>query len=164
MLNRRPEPAERPRWERVLEFARSQWGNPVKGLFFLNASSGHLPSGFVQALVSLGWTVIPVAGPPEIKVVDAAIQKTLGALLHRTGDVMLLSHDADFVADVRALQDGRRRLGLIAFTELVSGAYGELAAAGLTVFDLEDHVKAFNVVLPRIRIIPIELFDPERFL
>lgn len=36
----------------------------------------------------------------------------------------------------------------------------ELAAAGLELYDLEDDVGAFTVVLPRIRAIPIERFDP----
>ena len=31
---------------------------------------------------------------------------------------------------------------------------------GLELFDLEDDVKAFTVALPRIRVIPIERFDP----
>ena len=47
VLNRRPNPDERPRWERVREFAENQWGQPVKALFFLNATNGHVPMSFV---------------------------------------------------------------------------------------------------------------------
>jgi len=32
------------------------------------------------------------------------------------------------------------------------------------VFDLEDHAGAFTTVLPRVRIIPLEEFDPMRYL
>ncbi len=53
LLDRRPEPGERPRWDRVLSFATSTWGNPVTSFFFINASSGHLPVSFVQALVNI---------------------------------------------------------------------------------------------------------------
>ena len=35
---------------------------------------------------------------------------------------------------------------------------------GVQVHDLEDDVRAFNVSLPRVRIIPLEEFDPEAFL
>ena len=164
VLGRRPEPAERPRWERVLDFCRREWAQPVKGLFFINASNGHLPFPFIQALTSHGFSVIPVAGPPETKVVDVAIIKTLAALVEREGDVMLLSHDADFAPGLRALQNGDRRLGIVAFQEFVSGSFADLIAAGLTVFDLEEDARAFNNVLPRIRIIDIDAFDPVRYL
>ena len=39
VLDRRPNPEERPRWDRVLEGAHNQWGQRAKGLFFLNGSS-----------------------------------------------------------------------------------------------------------------------------
>lgn len=164
VLGRKPEPTERPRWERVMEFARQQWGQPVKALFFLNASGGTVPYSFVQALVSFGYTVLPVAGAAGEKVVDMAIVKTMDALTSRAGDVLLLSHDVDFVPGMRALQDGHRRLGLVAFAEFVSGGFAELVAGGLTVFDLEDDAQAFNTRLNRIRIIPIQDFDPTRYL
>lgn len=35
---------------------------------------------------------------------------------------------------------------------------------GLEQFDLEDDAAAFEVVLPRVRVIPIDQFDPARFL
>jgi len=53
VLNRRPNPDERPRWEKVREFAEARWGQPVKGLFFLNATSGHVPMPFVSALLAM---------------------------------------------------------------------------------------------------------------
>ena len=39
-----------------------------------------------------------------------------------------------------------------------------LRAQGLEFFDLEHDTKAFNAPLPRLRIIPIEDFDPLQFL
>ena len=46
ILEHRPTPEERPRWERLRQFAEDQWGQPVTALFFLNASSGMLPTAF----------------------------------------------------------------------------------------------------------------------
>ena len=60
------------------------------------------------------------------------------------------------------LLDGEndRRVGVVGFRELVSTALGDLQAAGLELYDIEDDVGAFTVALPRIRVIPIERFDP----
>jgi putative heme uptake system protein len=161
VLGRRPAPDERPRWDRVRDHARSTWGQPVRGLFFLNGSD-HLPMAFVQALAALEYRPVLLSGPSSVKVVDVAIQRTLQALVERGhGDVLLASHDGDFAPHVAALlADGDRRVGLIGFRELVSSALAELTRNGLELFDLEDDVGAFTVALPRVRVIPIEQFDP----
>jgi len=163
ILGRRPQPEERPRWDRLLTFAGDTWGQSVRGLFFLNAGSG-LPMSFVQALTAIGYVPVPLVGPAEDKVVDIAIQRTLRAIQDRDADVMLVSHDGDFLEDVEALLDGTRRVGVMAFAEFRNAGFTPLQARGLHSFDLEHDVKAFTAPLPRIRIIPIEEFDPERFL
>ena len=161
LLGRRPAPDERPRWDRVREHARDAYDQPVRGLFFLNGSS-HLPMPFVQALTALEFRPVVLSGPPEVKVVDVAIQRTLEALAERGhGDVLLASHDGDFATQVAALvRAPGRRVGLLGFRELVSTALTELVPEGLELFDLEDDVGAFTVALPRLRVIPIERFDP----
>lgn len=164
VLAHRPAPDERPRWERVLSFTERLWGQPVKGLFFINASSGHLPMAFVQALTAIGFRPVPLSGPPGVKVVDVGIQRTLDAVSARAGDVLLGSHDGDFLPQISALLGGDRRVGLLAFNEFVNGGYAELAASGLRVYDLEHDAEAFNKPLPRLRIIDIDAFDPAGFL
>ena len=165
ILGARPAPEERPRWERVLSFARSAWGgDDVVGLFFLDASSGTMPMAFVQALVAIGFRPIPLAGAPEEKVVDIGIQRTLEALVDRPGDVLLASHDGDFAPQIRDLLTTDRNVGVLAFREFTSTSLQHLTANGLTLFDLESDVGAFNVVLPRLRIIPLAEFDPLRYL
>jgi uncharacterized protein len=161
LLGRRPAPEERPRWDRVRDHARAVWDQPVRGLFFLNASS-HVPMSFVQALVALEFRPVLLSGPSDVKVVDVAIQRTLDALHERGhGDVLLASHDGDFAEQVAALLgDGERRVGLLGFRELVSTSLTELVPEGLQLFDLEDDVGAFTVALPRVRVIPIDRFDP----
>jgi uncharacterized protein len=143
----------------VRDYARAVWEQPVRGLFFLNGS-GQLPMPFIQALDALEFRPVLLSGPPDVKVVDVAIQRTLGALAERgAGDVLLASHDGDFAPQVAdLLADGSRRIGVIGFRELMSTALAELE--GLELFDLEDDVGAFTVSLPRIRVIPIERFDP----
>jgi len=161
VLGRRPAPDERPRWDRVLTHARTVWDQPARGLFFLNGS-GQLPMSFVQALTALDYRPVMLSGPSEVKVVDVAIQRTLEALAERRGgDVLLASHDGDFAPQVAALlTDPARRVGVVGFRELMSTALAELTADGLELFDLEDDVGAFTVALPRLRVIPIESFDP----
>ena len=161
VLGRKPEPGERPRWERVTDFARRLWGQEVTGLFLLNASNGYLPGPFVSALMNIGFRPVPLAGSATEKVVDIGIQRTLDALADRDADVLLCSHDGDFLEQVERLLDGDHRVGLIGFPELVSGSY---SALDLPLYDLETDVKAFTSPLPRVRIIPLSEFDPEVFL
>lgn len=165
LLGHRPHPDERPRWERVLEFVERRWDQPVKGLFFLNASSGMLPMGFVQALIAIGLRPVPLSGPAGMKVVDVGVQRMLDAVVDTDADVILGSHDIDFLPQIQALM-GReqRRVALLGFTECVSTGYASLREHGLELFDLEDDAKAFNVDLPRLRIIDIDAFDPAAYL
>jgi len=106
LFGRRPLPEERPRWERVTTYAEELWDQPVTGLFFLNASNGQLPAPFVQALLAIGYRPVPLAGSADQKVVDIGIQRTLDALQSRGDDVLLVSHDADFVEHLVRLADG----------------------------------------------------------
>ena len=162
ILGRRPRPEERPRWERLLQFARERWGQSAHGLFFL-AANNELPMPFVQALLAIGYRPIPLSGGPGEKVVDIAIQRTLVELGHRDADVLLVSNDGDFVEQMRDLLDGRR-VGVIGFAEFRNQSFLQLAEQGLEFFDLEYDVNAFNERLPRVRIIPIDEFDPAQFL
>jgi putative heme uptake system protein len=164
VLSRRPNPDERPRWDRVLEFAGDVWSQPAKGLFFLNASAGHLPMTFVQALMAMQYRPIPLAGPTGQKVVDIGIQRTMDALSSRPGDVLLASHDGDFAPQITRLCRDGRRVGIVGFREFMNLQFSDLATEGLEFFDLEGDIGAFNVALPRVRVIHIEDFDPVAFL
>lgn len=162
ILGRRPRPEERPRWERLLQFATAEWEQPAAGLFFLAAST-ELPMAFVQALLAIGYRPIPLSGGPGEKVVDIAIQRTLVELRNREADVLLVSNDGDFVQQASDLLDGRR-VGVVGFGEFRSSAFADLTDRGLEIFDLEYDVAAFNTRLPRVRIIPIDEFDPADYL
>lgn len=161
ILGRRPLPEERPRWDRLLAFISDRWGRPAKGLFFLNASS-HLPMPFVQALLALGYQPVPLSGPADEKIVDIAIQRTLRALADRDDDVALVSHDRDFAEDLARLATDGRRVAVAAFHEFRSAEFAGIP--GVEFFDLEYDAQAFDAPLPRVRVIPIEQFDPADFL
>ena len=161
ILGRRPQPDERPRWDRLLDFAERQWAQSARGVFFLNASMG-IPMPFVQALKAMDYIVVPLSGSPDEKVVDIAIQRTLQALLARPEDVMLVSHDGDFLHDLGALLAADRRVAVAAFSEFRNAGFATLA--GLEKFDLEYDAHVFDAPLPRIRVIPIHEFDPSDFL
>ncbi len=159
ILGRRPRPEERPRWDRVLDWASNGDEDAVSGLFFL-AVNGDMPVSFIQALTAIGYRPVPLSG--EGKVVDIAIQRTLEALVDRDADVVLGSHDGDFVPQVRDLCDGSRTVALVGFSEFVNAAFR--AIPGLKIVDLEYEVGAFNTALPRIRVIPIDEFNPYDFI
>jgi len=165
VLDHRPAPEERPRWDRVLASAAETWGEPAKGLFFLNGSSGYLPMGFVQALTAMDYKAIPLSGPAGMKVVDVGVQRTLEAIAQLdSGSVILGSHDGDFVPQVRALLEMGRKVAVVCFREFLSSQLHELVDLGLEVIDLEYDVHAFQVQLPRIRIIDVDEFNPFDFL
>lgn len=160
VLGRRPQPEERPRWARLLEHAEARWGQRAKGLFFL-AVTEELPLPFVQALTAMGYTPVPLTGPG--KVVDIGIQRTAEALVSREADVMLVSHDGDFTPQMTALAEAPgRRVGVVGFPEFVAGSLRQVP--GVEVIDLEHDAKAFTSPLPRVRVIPIDAFDPLEFL
>jgi putative heme uptake system protein len=159
VLARRPEPEERPRWERLLSYAEELWGQSATGLFFLNATA-HLPNSFVSALLAIGFRPVPLSGKATEKVVDLGIQRTLDALVAHEADVLVCSHDGDFLPHVERLL-GTRKVGMVGFKEFMNAGF---ATAGVEVHDLEYDVKAFNITLPRVRVISLDEFDPEEFL
>lgn len=161
ILGRRPRPEERPRWDRVKKFAQDRWGQPVTALFFL-ACHSELPMPFVQALIAVGYKPVPLSAEADVKVVDVAIQRTLDAIGQRDADVMLASHDGDFLPQIEALTDGRR-LAVLGFSEFRNAGFAALGS-GVELIDLEYDVKAFTEPLPRLRIIPIDEYDPLQFL
>ncbi len=159
ILARRPESDERPRWERLLAYAEELWGQPATGLFFLNATA-YLPQPFVSALIAIGFRPVLLTGTANEKVVDLGIQRTLDALVGHDADVLLGSHDGDFLPHLERLV-GDRKVGLVGFREFMNGGF---SAAGFDVYDLEYDVKAFNITLPRVRVLSLDEFDPEEFL
>lgn len=51
---------------------------------------------------------------------------------------------------------------MVGFREFLKAGFANLA--GLQMFDIEEDAGCFTSVLPRVRIIDLDSFDPERFL
>lgn len=165
VLDHKPLPEERPRWDRVLESSQEVWNEDTKGLFFLNASSGYMPMGFVQALMAMRYQPIPLAGPSHVKVVDEGIKQMLDAIADQdSGNVILASHDGDFVPEIQRLLSAGRKVAIMAFPEFLSSQLHELVDDGLEILDMEHDINAFQVPLPRLQIIELEDFDPTLYL
>ena len=162
LLGRRPAPEERPRWDRVRDHARAVWDQPVRGLFFLNGS-GHVPMAFVQALAALEYRPVLLSGPPDVKVVDVAI----AAHARGAGRARAPATSCWPATTATSPSPSRRCCTAAGAASGCSRSASSSAAPscnstseGLEVFDLEDDVGAFTVALPRVRVIPIEQFDP----
>lgn len=169
VLGHKPTSDERPRWDRVLEFARKWSKEDMKGLFFLNVTGGEIPLGFAQALQTLGFQPICLTGEGldrDVKVVDVAILRTLDALAERDSPVVVLSHDGDFAAKLSELAVPSRKLGVLGFPEAMAAALRDLRTCGVDILDLETDADAFqeHVHLKRLRPIPLDRYDPAEFL
>ncbi|AZR06855.1 NYN domain-containing protein [Trueperella pyogenes] len=168
ILKRAPHPEERPRWDRVLKY--NPWDPDAEeegdGLFYMNASQ-RTAMTFVQALLAIGWKpVLLTSEDPHIKIVDVGIQRTLDAIaVHRPGaDIVIASHDVDYLPQVSDLLDAGHRVAIICFREYLSAQLAELEDRGLKIVDLEYDVAAFNQTLNRIYPIDIDDFDPLDFI
>ena len=53
---------------------------------------------------------------------------------------------------------------MLCFHEFLNAQLAGLEAHGLVVHDLEEDVNAFTSPLPRVRIIPLDEFDPLKFI
>ena len=127
--------------------------------------------GFVQALMTMEYQPLPLAGSgnPEEKVVDIGIQRTLEALASRVesgqgAHILLGSHDGDYIPQVERLLDAGAYVGVLCFHEFLNAQLAALESKGLTIYDLETKVHAFTIPLPRVRIIPLEEYDPLAFI
>ncbi|USR79252.1 nuclease [Arcanobacterium pinnipediorum] len=178
ILKRPPRGEERPRWDRVLEFhpfqAQSESEDPetqsdtasARGLFFLNVSQ-RTAAPFIQALLAIGWQPIQLTSTdPERKIVDEGIQRTLDAILKEKpgADVVVGTHDVDYLPQLEALLDAGHRVSILCFREFLALPIAELEDKGLIIHDLELDVQAFNLPLNRTHPVDIDEFDPYPYL
>ena len=164
LLRRRPQPEERPRWERVTEFADAALG-PARHRAVL--PQRHAAGSCRRRSSRRCWRMDYRADP-------AGRRRRREGRRHR--------HPAHPGRAARPRRRGRaavqprRRLrrrtssgsqataARSADRRCASSPAAQFTALGVPVFDLEDDVGAFNATLPRVRIIPLDEFDPEAFL
>ena len=148
------------------DFAQQTWDQPVKALFFLNASNGTLPMSFVQALMAHRLPADPAVGRAVRE--GRRHRHQAHPRRHRAAARATCCWPATTVTSPpswrRSSTTGPAGRACSAFREFTSTELSALGAKGLETFDLEGDVAAFNVQLPRLRIIPLDEFDPLRYL
>ena len=177
---RRREHRRHPRWTRSWGDGRSprsgragtgcwtsagtRWGQPVQGLFFL-AANAELPLAFVQALLAMGWRPVPLSGGANQKIVDIAIQRTIEAIAS-PGRRRHAGHPRRRLPAAARGAAAPRAAGWAwsASRSSATGASRPWPTAAWSSSTWSPTSLAFNVTLPRIRIIPIDEFDPLDFL
>ncbi len=166
ILGRKPNSEERPRWDSVLKKSCCIWkSRDCQGLFFLREVDGELPMGFVQALMAMHYRPIPLTGSSAVKITDTAIKRTLDTIANQgCGNVVLVSHDGDFVPQLQHLLDNGHKVAVVCLKEYLSSAIYRLADYGLEIYDLEYDFHAFQVKLPRVSVIDLDDYDPREFL
>ena len=121
-----------------------------------------LPTQFVQALLAMDYRADPAVGARRREGRRHRHPADPGrAARAATTTCCWSATTATSPRTSQRLRRAGRRVGVIALREYASN---QLTADGVEIFDLEDDVAAFNVRLPRVRIIPLGEFDPEGFL
>jgi len=170
ILGHRPAAAERPAWDRVINWVRTHFDGPCHALFFRRAPN-PLPDTlrpFVIHLRSLGIHPCFLDGGTECD--DAAIKQVLQSLTEdppaEPVHVILATHDGGYLGSLKQVRERGGTASIIGFKEMVSRRYER---AGLPVFDLESDVGAFGQDaypqgLPRTPVVPIAMFDARKVL
>lgn len=164
MYGRRPRGVERPRWQRLPDFARRCFAtDDICALMFLAACATPQFNGFVKMVPALGFEPIIVNRRPGVSVVDRAIQKTLGSIPPHA-DLILVSHDGGYLEALKPAVTPGRRVAVAGFVEQLSHVYRE--DGQIELLDLEHDVSAFDVAPPRKTRSGVDLddFDPDEFL
>ncbi len=147
ILGRRPRPEERPRWERLLQFAQELWEKIVVRALLprrqQRAADAVRPSPDGDRLPTDPPSRVPgreggrhrhpadAGRDPSSWRRTCSWSATTGTSSTRCGDLL----------------DGRR-VGVVGFQEFRSNAFLALKGAGSSTFDLEYEVQAFKEPLP----------------
>ena len=163
IYGRRPRSAERPRWERLPDFIRKHFAPDVKAYMVLAARNTPQFAGFVGILPDLDFEPVVVNPQPGVPVVDRAIQAMLRCIPPHA-DLILITHDADFIEALEPLVAADRRVAIIGFAGQVSHVYREHGE--IEIYDIVLDVAAFDVPPPRETKAAVDLddFDPGEFM
>lgn len=159
VLGRKPRPHERPRWDRVLQFAETKLGVD-EPWFVLNGDRfGLEATPFYRCLKHIGYYVAtPNRGEwcnqETDDPVDEWIKNRLEGALARVvkgeaSGVVLLTHDGGFAPALRPVLDAGGSVTIVAFWEWLAPELAALRSGGAVLLDLERDAGAFDVALDR---------------
>lgn len=110
-------------------------------------------------------SVIPLSSPADVEVVDVSLQHTVDVIANlSSGDIILASHDTDFLSQIGTLLDQGYHIAIMCFREFLSSQLHELGERSLEIVDLEYDVYVFQVCLPRLHIVDVDDLDLISFL
>jgi uncharacterized protein len=161
VLGRRPRPQERPRWDRVKAYLDLLFRPAVPNRLFVvdRARIGDGAFGFIRALRSIGWRVLPATlvgrypgndDPVDESILDHLHDMSESPRLAAQSRIALLSHDHIFAEPLADIGGLGARVVVVGFREEFHPSYLELERQGkCELHDLEFDAGAFNVRLPR---------------
>lgn len=155
ILGRRPEPRERPRWDRVRDGLRA-WYSAHQLEFVLRPAGFRDKSlPFYRALHQMGYKpIFPDNDAPDAD--DSYIRAQITALTQEIRArqdtcIMLFSHDGGYAPYLSEFLKAGGRVFLVGFYEWFAPALLDLRNLGAEILDLEFDLGAFDVRLPRPR-------------
>jgi len=164
ILRGQPNPEDRPRWNKVMDYAKSLFDDEdIQAFFFINVKQGaRIPYKFIHVLEITGYKPVLLSGSRG-QVVDEGIKKMLKLISQKEGNIILITHDNGYCELLNeALTNHNRELAIFGFEEFVSSRYSK--ELPLTIYDLETQVEAFEAPLKRGEITSLEQFDPSELL
>jgi uncharacterized protein len=155
VLQRKPKPHERPRWDRVYKNC-TEWFGAKKPCFVLNGNKfdGAPVFGFRRLLRDIGYDVAcprsQESDPVDNYIVDAldgrvAPDVSTGQL----GGVVLFSHDHGYAPALQSILRNGGAVSVVGFVEELAPQLLGLREAGAEILDLEYDFEAFGVKLHR---------------
>ncbi len=160
VLERRPCPEDRPRWERVLRFLRREGllAPASKPCFVVNRDRFCRSSqlAFGRVLQDFGYEVCAahssdgVESDPVDGFILQQLERQFAASCSGLNDpIVLFSHDHGFADVLARIRATGRRVAIFGFTEWFAQPLYDLQEIGCEIFDLEFDVPAFDIRLPR---------------
>lgn len=154
VLQRRPRPDERPRWDKIRDDLRRLLQAEDCRFYFNGDHFSRQQMPLYRFLRTAGWNPrTPRSEDEEVgDPVDSAIQAEISQLIANpeflsTGHIVLVSHDGDFAPVLRDARSAGVPVTIVGFGEWMSPAL--LDVEGAEILDLERHLRAFDQRLDR---------------
>ena len=119
---------------------------------------------FVQALLSMGYRPVPLAGAPTRRSSTSRSSAPWPRIADRDDDVLLVSNDGDFVEGFEACSTAAAGSASSGSREFRNHEFTRSSGAAWSRSTWSTTSRRSPRGSPRVRIIPIDEFDPLDFL